>query len=187
MAKARPQAKRTNGGGGTGRGPIPWWISLLAGMLIGLGLAAVVMMKGWAPSLRNEPAAPTPPAKQEPVPAEPEKPKYGFYEVLPEMEVVVPDAEVKQQAKQEPPPALDPGTQYVLQAASFRNAGDAESLKAKLALLGLRANVRTVAINGQDYFRVRVGPFADLRELDAARSQLEANGLQAIALKEAAQ
>lgn len=187
MARARAQATRTGNGGGGGRGPLPWWIWLLAGMMIGLGLAAIVMMKGWAPKLKNEGPIPTPPAAETtPAVAEPEKPKYGFYEVLPEMEVVVPDSEVKQ-AQQATPPALDPNTRYVLQAASFRNAGDAESLKAKLALLGQRASVQTVAINGQDYFRVRVGPFADLRELDVARGVLEANGLQGIALKEAAQ
>lgn len=185
MARARAQATRTGGNGG--RGPLPWWIWLLAGMLIGLGLAGIVMMKGWAPKLRQETPQPSLPPAQETVAApEPEKPKYGFYEVLPEMESVVPDAEVKQ-AQQVPPPVLDPNARYVLQAASFRNAGDAESLKAKLALLGLRASVQTVAINGQDYFRVRVGPFADLREVDAARTTLEANGLQAIALKETAQ
>lgn len=181
MAKARAQATR-NGGGE--RGPLPWWVWLLTGILIGLGLSAVVMMKGWAPKLRNEVPTPTPPGATETKPAaEPEKPKYGFYEVLPEMDQVVPEAEVKQ-ANQQPTPTLDPNQRYMLQAASFRNAADAESLKAKLALLGLRASVQTVAINGQDYFRVRVGPFADLRELDTAKTTLESNGLQAIALKE---
>lgn len=181
MAKARPQATRN---GGSDRGPLPWWVWLLTGILIGLGLSAIVMMKGWAPKLRNEGPTPTPPAATETKPAaEPEKPKYGFYEVLPEMDQVVPEAEVKQ-ANQQPTQTLDANQRYVLQAASFRNAADAESLKAKLALLGLRANVQTVAINGQDYFRVRVGPFADLRELDTAKTTLENNGLQAIALKE---
>ncbi|AVP96234.1 sporulation protein [Ahniella affigens] len=181
MAKARAQATRHHGGE---RGPLPWWVWLLSGILIGLGLSAIVMMKGWAPKLRNEAPTPTPPAANEIKPAaEPEKPKYGFYEVLPEMDQVVPEALVKQ-ANQQPAQPLDANQRYMLQAASFRNGADAESLKAKLALLGLRASVQTVAINGQDYFRVRVGPFADLRELDTAKTTLESNGLQAIALKE---
>jgi len=77
-------------------------------------------------------------------------------------------------------------SRYFLQAGSFRDSGDAESMKAKLALTGMRAGVTSVNINGATWFRVRVGPFGNAQELDGAKRQLGADGIQAIALKEAA-
>ena len=188
MAKRNSQATMRGGNGG-GR-EMPWWIWFLGGLFSGLGLAALVLMKQWAPQLRDNAATavkPAPPAAP-PTSAE-DKPKYDFYSVLPEMEVVVPDAEVKSAANApttpdaSPPPAAG-AQRYVLQAGSFRTTADAESLKAKLALLGLRASVQPVTINGTDYFRVRVGPYADLREVDGAKRTLESNGISAIALRE---
>ena len=72
----------------------------------------------------------------------------------------------------------------MLQAGSFRNRADADALKAKLALSGLRAQITPVSVNGADWFRVRVGPFADLRTLDSTRQTLQADGISAIALRE---
>ena len=188
MAKRNSQATMRAGNGG-GR-EMPWWIWFLGGLFSGLGLAALVLMKQWAPQLRDSDAnavKPAPPAA--PAVAAEDKPKYDFYSVLPEMEVVVPDAEVKSAANAPtaaattPPPAAG-AQRYVLQAGSFRTSADAESLKAKLALLGLRASVQPVSINGTDYFRVRVGPYADLREVVGAKRTLESNGISAIALRE---
>ena len=67
---------------------------------------------------------------------------------------------------------------------SFRAGPDAEEMKAKLALLGLRAGVVAVTIDGTTWHRVRVGPYATARELDEARRTLSANGIEAIALRE---
>mgnify|MGYP002148257409 CR=1 FL=1 len=100
----------------------------------------------------------------------------------------MPDAEVKSAAAT--PPAADAqaatnATQrYMLQAGSFRAGPDAEEMKAKLALLGLRAGVVAVTIDGTTWHRVRVGPYATARELDEARRALSANGIEAIALRE---
>jgi len=43
-----------------------------------------------------------------------------------------------------------------------------------------------VNINGVEYFRVRLGPFSDLRGVDGAKRSLESNGISAIALRESA-
>lgn len=175
----------------------PAWIWLSAGVVLGLVLSAVVLLKDWLPALRpgNEPH-PNPAATAERAgdagvaaeaqkPAE-TKPKYDFYSVLPEMEVVVPEAEITAKAQA---PAADPNPtatpeRYLLQAGSFRAAPDAEEMKAKLALLGLRAGVVAVTIDGTAWHRVRVGPYASARELDEARRTLTANGIDAIALRE---
>lgn len=192
MARRTSQAKmRPNGGGSSPQ--LPWWIWFLGGLFCGLGLSAVVLMKQWAPQLRSgEAQLAKPAAPADAPPANPDKPKYDFYSVLPEMEVVVPDAEVKSAATA---PATSPTTapdaaagapRYVLQAGSFRTRSDADALKARLALMGVGASVsiQPVNINGTEYFRVRLGPFADLRGVDSATRTLESNGIDAIALRE---
>lgn len=184
-AKRSAQATRS----GAERKQIPAWVWMLTGVVIGLLLAGLVFLKGWAPKLRDQQPVPAPAAAKPAEVAAPveNKPKYDFYSVLPEMEVVVPEDEIKSSAAQPAPlPADAAGNpqRFVLQAGSFRNSGDAEALKAKLALTGLRAQVTPVTVNGADYFRVRVGPFADLRELDTARQTLQAAGISAIALRD---
>ena len=65
---------------------------------------------------------------------------------------------------------------------------DADAMKAKLTLLGIGApvTVQAVNVNGVEYFRVRLGPYADLRAVDSAKRSLESNGISAIALRESA-
>ena len=191
MAKRNSQAKMRPSGNGGGGKQVPWWIWFLGGLFCGLGLSALVLMKQWAPQLRGGEAQVVKPAAPADAPAaNPDKPKYDFYSVLPEMEVVGPDAEVKSAAAT--PPAADAqaaanATQrYMLQAGSFRTSADADALKARLTLMGVGAtvSVQEVNVNGTEYFRVRIGPFADLHGVDAAKRSLEGNGINAIALRE---
>ena len=133
----------------------------------------------------------------------PPKPKFEFYTLLPEMEVVVPDEDLPAQgaapAKTSPPaesaatdtessisPAVEKDAQgdtalkaghYILQVASFRSMKDADGLKAQLTLLGFRPVVQTVAIDSDEkWHRVRIGPYADRDSLEAARVRLRADG-----------
>jgi cell division protein FtsN len=82
-----------------------------------------------------------------------------------------------------PPPSTTAGG-YLLQVGAFPSASDAESLKARLALQGFVANVQDVAVNGQTFHRVRLGPFGSATQLEAARQRLSSAGINAIALKE---
>jgi cell division protein FtsN len=195
MAKARSKSQATRG---ASERPIPFWIWLLVGIGLGLALAGVALYKDWVPALRGgDGPQPNPQAAaargsdagvaaEAAKPAE-AKPKYDFYSVLPEMEVVIPDSEIKAEAAQ-PQPAPDAaGTapaRLFLQAGSFRSQPDAEQMKARLALLGQRAAVVSVTVNGATWHRVRVGPFGSARELDEARRALADSGVSAIALRE---
>ncbi|WP_329742083.1 SPOR domain-containing protein [Dyella sp. A6] len=76
------------------------------------------------------------------------------------------------------------GSGYLLQVGAFPNPADAETLKAKLALQGFVANVRTVNVGGQTYHRVRLGPFQSAMALEAVKQRLAKAGIPAIALKE---
>ena len=196
MAKQkRSHAVRGRGGSGKGHG-LAWF---LAGALAG-GLATWVVL-GRDPAAEQVRAtvertvghsigvdSTTPPAK----------PKFEFYTLLPEMEVVVPDedlaapgpappessdpaevptsAAVEDDAPGDTDPALKSG-HYILQVASFKSMRDADGLKAQLTLLGFQPVVQTVAINSDEkWHRVRIGPYADRDSLEAARIRLRADG-----------
>src|SRR5690606_21607980 len=79
-------------------------------------------------------------------------------------------------------PAAD-GARYLLQAGSFSAHGDAEALKARIALLGLRARVEEGTANGKTVYRVRMGPYATATELAEAQQKLGAGGLPALAMR----
>jgi len=75
------------------------------------------------------------------------------------------------------------GASYLVQVASLRKASDAEQLKAKLALLGIRSNIQRVTIEGKDYHRVRIGPYRGRQEMNQTRALLSSNGLQGMAIR----
>jgi len=72
---------------------------------------------------------------------------------------------------------------YILQAGAFGASGDAEELKARIALIGLGARVESASINGKTMYRVRMGPYGTASELAAAKAKLGSNGLPAMAIK----
>lgn len=74
-------------------------------------------------------------------------------------------------------------TPYVLQAGAFGGSGDAEAVKAKIALLGLNARVESAQIGGKTVYRVRMGPYGTASELAAAKGKLANGGLPALAIK----
>jgi cell division protein FtsN len=80
------------------------------------------------------------------------------------------------------PPAAD-GARYILQAGSFASNGDAEALKARIALLGLGARVESAQIEGRTMYRVRMGPYATASELAEAKQKLGNGGLPALAIR----
>jgi cell division protein FtsN len=180
-----------------GNGGIPAWFWLLGGILIGLGTALALMFKGYLPELKERvpsrdevPAGSSEPALVEKDPAvteAPEKPRYDFFTVLPEMEVVVPEQELSRQADQptaneDAVPAASQDS-YLLQAGSFRNSADAEQMKARLALLGTIARVQTVTVDGQTWHRVRIGPVKGARKADELRRVLLDNQIDTLVMK----
>lgn len=73
---------------------------------------------------------------------------------------------------------------FILQAGSFRTIGDAENLKAKLALLGILASIQPIDLSGKGtWYRVRVGPFAQKEDADQANASLRENGITAQFIK----
>ncbi len=125
--------------------------------------------------------------------------KFNFYDVLLEDEYVLPEqnqAPVKPIAAAEDPgtaqqpeapsqpQAEPPAGVYVLQAGSFRQFADADRLKAQLALSGETSFIQKVSIEGRgDFYRVRLGPFDNLKAMDAAKGKLSGLGIKTVAFR----
>lgn len=85
-----------------------------------------------------------------------------------------------------PPPApspVDTPGMYVLQMGAFIRQTEAESLKARLALVGMTARIQPVMVDRQTYYRVRIGPTDDLAQLNADRARLQQHRFDSILLK----
>lgn len=159
-------------------------------MLIGLviALAAYLYVQWTAPA--SDVAAPPnatvntkPPTSSKPSAAEmaPEKSRFDFYTLLPEMEIFIPEQDKEAQLRM--PKIKRPGT-YLLQVGSFRNFSDADAFKAQLALKGLESKIQTITIdNNSTWHRVRIGPITEMPTLNQTRSQLRKNNIEFMLLK----
>lgn len=72
---------------------------------------------------------------------------------------------------------------YLLQAGAFQASGQAEALKARIALLGLGARVEATQIDGKTLYRVRLGPYGTASDLADAKRTLAAGGVAAMAIR----
>ena len=66
---------------------------------------------------------------------------------------------------------------------AFGASGDAEAVKARIALLGLSARVEAATIQGKTVYRVRMGPYGTASELAEAKRKLAGGGLPALAIR----
>lgn len=108
-----------------------------------------------------------------------EKPRFEFYKILPGSEEPVTEQQFQKAVQQ--PSSKD---KYYLQAGSFKNAEDAENLKAKLAMLGIEAYVQSADLSEKGmWHRVRVGPFTKISDINQARASLLQSGVNANLIK----
>jgi cell division protein FtsN len=70
------------------------------------------------------------------------------------------------------------GARLMLQVGAYRSAEDADAARAQLALLGLDAKVTPVQADGATLYRVRLGPYGALDDLNGIRRTLSDNGIQ---------
>ncbi len=161
---------------------IPAWIWLTLGILIGLGIAMFTRSNGRY--VDEQVATPTEPA----ITAEPTtKRKFDFYTLLPELEIVIPQEESRP-LKQKPSTSTNKQQSdykggYLLQAGSFQQFNEADSLKARLALIGVEANIQSVDVNKTKWHRVQIGPSNDRKALEDLRKRLKSSQIDTILLQ----
>jgi len=196
------------------RAKLSSWVGVISGLVLGLFVAFLVYIKMQAtpqptavyqesilPPVEqtrpDRPAAPVQPQAHQPPP--PPKPRFDFYTLLPEMEVVVPDEAIAPPPAPVTPPApgntpaapaarsaasAGPAETYLLQVGSFRNGEQADRFRAELAILGLETSIQKVTIDNRDtYHRVRVGPFHDAVALNSARNLLKKQNIESKVIK----
>jgi len=184
--------------------PVPGWVWMLSGLMIGLLIALLVYLSQQPGMSESRDAVQTKPLAKKTVTEKISKPekkpitkpatkpatkpikdnslRYEFYTVLPESEIVIPEQELIQRERQSPA-AQQKKHAYILQAGSFRKKQEAESLKARLALLGVESSVDRVVVNGDIWHRIRIGPFVSVRDINSVRNRLLHNNINSILIR----
>jgi cell division protein FtsN len=186
-------------------------IGLLAGLTIAV-VAALYMTRSSVPLLdrAKRPTAPAAAPAAEPGPAaelpDPnramQRGRPAGVEAPPAVAPVTPQTPTPPPAGTVPPvavapPSAPPGSGsapppdtpadrsvYLLQAGAFKGQEDAEGMKAKLALIGFEARIVTAEVNGVTFYRVRVGPYGQLDDMNKARTRLAENGVEASVVRQ---
>ena len=176
--------------------PPSGWFLFTSGLVVGLFISGLAWLKlspsdGLAQSRSGAPVAhraePASQLEENDAP----RPRFDFYTILPEMEVVVP--EPKPEPRAEPPEAPPKvasvsrpdaaSGRYMLQMGSFKTFSDADRLKAGLALVGIEAEIQKVRIDGGAIFhRVRSGPYSE-RQVNALRARLKQNDINSLVIR----
>lgn len=169
-------------------------LGLVIGLVIGLGVAVVVALfvtKATIPFVNKTGRVTTAP---EPEGTRLPDPNRGLYSRDAPVAALPPAATAEPSVIAPPPPNVAPGADgkapvvvqsvpdtriTALQAGAFSNADDAESMRGKLALLGFESKVVVGERDGAKLFRVRLGPYARIQDLNAARQRLVENGVEA--------
>jgi cell division protein FtsN len=106
--------------------------------------------------------------------------QYDFYTLLPEAEFTIPDHEVKSIKRAERIGKAIKNRIYSVQVSSFRQVKEADSLKAKLLLLGFIPKIEKAKVNGSTWYRVKIGPYQKIKAVDAIVSRLRKNNIDAM-------
>ena len=186
---------------------VPRWVVFLAGIAVTF---AVIFLKDYffKPQTPEEPRDLTPfsqradnatsdvetPPEENVKPNEIKKefelkrdPRFTFYERLPLDEIIIPqealDVEVDKNKSKEPLEKIIKEGSYVVQAGSFQEFTDADRRKAELALLGLESVIQKVSIDKRNWYRVRIGPYINLTELNSTRQRLRDGSIDALVIR----
>ena len=194
-------ARNSSGGGFL----VGMFVGLLIGLAIALGIALylnktpIPFMSGAKPPAQGSqdagksPITGLPQGGQmpaAPAAAAPDKPRFDFYKILAGGEEPLSDRELRERlrAAQSPKPdpiaAAAPSDVYFIQAGAFQNPADADNQKARLAILGFESNVEPTNLPDKGmFYRVRLGPYTKVDELNRVRQALAQNGIDANLVK----
>lgn len=171
------------------------FVGVVAGLAVSLGIA-FYLNKTPVPFLSAKPK----PAEKEAAggkpgmiaglpqgttPAAPaEKPKFDFYKILPGQEEPVSDKELRERMKSARSQQDVVKDVYFIQAGSFQNPADADNQKARLAILGFESSVEPANLPDKGtWYRVRLGPYSKLEEINRIRQSLAQNNIDASLVK----
>lgn len=156
----------------------PGWLWLFAGVLIGVLIMSLTKLSEVPSDQEIDISEDTSTENSD---NSGNKPRFDFYTLLRESEVIVPDTpDTDNTATQ----SVNSNDTFLLQVGSFKSNSDADSLRARLLLLNLNAKIEKVSPRkNETWHRVIVGPFSDRSELANARGKLASNGIDSLLLK----
>jgi cell division protein FtsN len=158
----------------------PGWLLFSTGLFTGLFSAFILFVWLYAPGDQDFAQLVEAPTSTRPGPTTPtEETAWTFYEIFPKFEVPIIEEYGPASEKQ----ASKDARAYVLQAGSFRTAGDADKLRAKLILLGMDVYLQKIQKGGQTWYRVMVGPIDSQLELTRKRNLLAESEIETISLR----
>lgn len=121
------------------------------------------------------------PAATEKVPVvELPEPRFTFYKILPEKEVIVSESEIRHLAREEKSGKGEGSRGYLIQAGSFRTQEEAEKMKAQLAAAKVKARMEKVVIDNATWYRVKIGPYKSLMDAEKTRAYLRKNKVDSV-------
>ena len=148
--------------------------SFSGGILLG---AAIVVTAAYAPELLEEASGGTIEGSSDNA-----KPtvEFRFDKILRNQEV---QTDPRRYVADPHAPGEEGEVEYLIQAASFQNREDADTLRAQLLLSGLPATTNPVRVGDKPWFRVTVGPFPNSTESGRALTKLRELNLDAFLMK----
>ena len=149
--------------------PLPGWIWLMTGLIIGLSATFFPKLNQYFNQVNEAETVVTS--------TELETRDFTFYTLLPEVDALTDttpntntstststSTAVKQLA--------DESILFVLQMGSFKDKQEATRLQAQLLLLGTNAHIQDVRVDGSQWFRVTIGPSQDKAHLTQVQKRL---------------
>ncbi len=97
------------------------------------------------------------------------------------LDVRPPEEKTVEDRKPEAEPTLK--KPIYLQAGSFQNVAEADNQKARLALMGVEARIQQVMLQDKVWYRVRLGPYPRMDEVNILRGELARQGIDARVVK----
>lgn len=193
-SRTTPAAKRKQ----KKAGGLPAWVWLFCGLCIGLVVAAGVYVFGrpaGQPGIQVRAVTPNPEttqtAPQEAAPEQAEskaaqEPRFDFYKMLPNYEVVIPQPADTQTTTPEsqPAPQYEQPGQYVVQVGSFREYARADRLRAKIGLLGIESEIHQAQLSGgTTVYRVRTKLIDGPSKLNHILEKLHASDVRTLIMR----
>ncbi|MCU6434813.1 SPOR domain-containing protein [Undibacterium sp. Jales W-56] len=99
--------------------------------------------------------------------------------------VLVDKSAAQDKADAKPADVVDDKYIYYLQAGAFRDQADAESARAKLALIGFEARISEKPSDTGNLYRVRIGPFNQIETMNRMRAKLSENSVDVAVVRTA--
>lgn len=163
-------------------------LGFVIGLVIGLGIAVAVALY-----ITNAPVpfvSKVRPASESVDPTTAGDPNKPLYPAAPAAKggaaVAPPKGDPATDPKAAPPPpekgetaaVADDGQRFLLQAGAFRSPDDADAMRARLALLGHDSKVFPREQDGTTLYRVRLGPYGNLDDVNRIRKTMAENGIE---------